>query len=134
MKKLSGFTLIELMIVVLVVAILGALATSYYGDSVIKSKRTDGRSTLLDTASRLEKCKAVYGAYNNANCSVSNGDSIDSKEGLYSINVTSTATTFNLTANPVAGQSQANDTKCTSITLDNLGQQSGTGAEPASCW
>jgi len=133
-SNMTGFTLLELMITVAVVGILAGLATAYYGDNLLSSRRTDARSALLSNAGSLEKCKTLYGTYINANCSISNGDSVDSSEGYYSIGVTSTATTFTLTASPVPGGPQANDTKCTSLSLDNLGRQTAAGSTPADCW
>lgn len=132
--KSQGFTLIELMIVVAVVSILAYLATGSFGENVIAAKRTDGRTGILNVASTLEKCKAIYGTYNNGNCSVNNGDSIPSPEGLYNVSVGSTATAFALTANPAAGKSQTNDSMCTSIRLNHLGQQTGTGSDSDVCW
>ena len=126
----SGFTLIELMIVVGIVAIVSALAIYNYGESASKSKRTDGRTALLSTAATLEKCKSIYGVYNNTGCSIGNGDSIDSPEGLYQVSVTSTTTTFSLTATPQG--SQAGD-DCTSMTLNHLQQQGGS-PDADTCW
>jgi len=130
----SGFTLIELMMVIGIVAIIAVVAASYYGDNVIAAKRSDGRRGLQDTATLLEKCKSLYGNYNSPNCSISNGDTVNSPEGLYDIAVTSAASTFQLTATPAAGSSQTNDSDCTSITLNNLGQRGGTGANSSVCW
>jgi len=132
--KQRGFTLIELMMVVGIVAIMSALVIGFVGDNVISANRTDGRTTLLATASTLEKCRAVYGAYNNANCSINNGDSIDSAEDLYAIAVTTTAATFDLVATPKAAKAQSGDSDCTSIRIDHLGQQTGSGADPTRCW
>ncbi len=126
-----GFTLIEVMIVAAIVAILASLAMSYYGDNVISARRTDGRSALLNNAARLEKCKATYGSYNHGNCPAL----VNSADGYYNIteNVATTATTFNLVATPTG--SQASDADCATIILDNLGQQTGTGANWATeCW
>ena len=127
-KSLTGFTLLELMIVVAIVAIVASVAVSNYGDSVTSARRTDGRSALLNNVTRLEKCKATYGVYNNAACTI-NANSID---GYYTVAVVSDATTFTLTASPAG--SQTSDADCTSIIIDNLGQQTGTGADPTECW
>jgi len=129
-----GMTLIELMIVISIVSILAYVAIGSYSESSQAARRTDARSTLLVTATALEKCKAVYGTYNNASCSVSDGDKIASAEGLYSVEVESAATTFALTATPVASASQANDSDCKSILLNHLGQQTATGDHPEECW
>ena len=55
MRKNKGFTLIELMIVIVIVAVLLAVALPAYQDSVIKSNRSAGRGILLDVASRQEQ-------------------------------------------------------------------------------
>ena len=130
----TGFTLIEVMIVVLIVGVLSSIAFSSYEDSIVNSRRTDARTAILNTAASLEKCVAIYGSYNNAGCSIGNGDSIDSPEKYYTVKVTSAARTFTLTAPAVAGKSQSNDTDCDSLTMDYLGAQSGSGAHPETCW
>lgn len=133
MKKIKGFTLVELMIVVAIVAILGTVAMSYFGENAKSAGRTDGRNALLTAATSLEKCKALYGTYNNGNCGVT--FPITSKEGYYSVSGTSvTASAFTLTATPVTGGAQAGDTACTSLTLTNLGLQGGTGSDSSQCW
>ena len=130
----SGFTLIELMITVAIVGILGTVAAGYFGENAIAANRTDGRAKLLESSTVLEKCKAIYGSYTN-NCSIVGTSSIASKEGYYAITAsTLTASTYTLTATPVAGQPQSNDTNCTSITLTHLGVQGGGGVLPAECW
>ena len=127
----SGFTLIEIMIVVAIVAILAAVAVGYYGDQVIASKRTDGRAALTSTATSLEKCRALYSDYGSANCNVA--FPVTSDEGNYTITApTLTAVTFSLTGTPVGRQSA--DTECTTMTLTNTGIKSGTGGDPTECW
>jgi type IV pilus assembly protein PilE len=55
MKKDSGFTLIELMIVVAVIGILAAIAIPNYNEYVIRSKITEGLSGLSQMATKLEQ-------------------------------------------------------------------------------
>jgi len=130
----NGFTLIELMITVGIVGILGAVAAGAFTQNTISSNRTDGRVKLLESSTVLEKCKAIYGSY-TSNCSIDSTSSIASKEGYYTIEAsTLTASTFTLTATPVSGGPQANDTDCTSITLTHLGVQGGGGAVASECW
>ena len=59
----TGFTLIELMIVVVVVGILSAVAYPSYRDYVIKGKRAEGKAALLKAAQMQERYysdKATY--------------------------------------------------------------------------
>ena len=133
MKHSKGFSLIELMIVVAIIGILASVAMGFYGDNVIASNRSEGRAELTATAASLEKCKSLYGTYNAAGCNVANTIATDTN--YYSIDTTTrAATTFTLTATPVAGQPQVNDTDCTSLTLTNTGIKGGTGANAAECW
>jgi type IV pilus assembly protein PilE len=132
MKQANGFTLIELMIVVVIVSILAAVSTSFYGDNVTAANRTDARSVLTTVAGSLEKCKALYGTYNNANCNVT--FPVASDNAMYSVTSALAATTFTLTATPVAGKRQVNDSDCTTFTLTNTGLKGATGADTSVCW
>jgi prepilin-type N-terminal cleavage/methylation domain-containing protein len=51
----KGFTLIELMIAVVVIAILAAIAYPSYQDSVRKSRRADAKSALMEHAQFMER-------------------------------------------------------------------------------
>lgn len=135
----AGFTLIELMITVAIVAIVASIASYSYGGYVQKANRTDARAALSRVATSLEKCRALYSVYNHANCNVKvdGANSVDSEEGFYKVTGTFNAsgTTFTLTAAPVAGERQATDAECGSFTLSNTGVKgvSGSGGN-AVCW
>ncbi len=132
--KQVGFTLLELMITVALVGIIASVAISSFSNNVMTANRTDGRAKLLEEAVVLEKCKAIYGVYNN-NCSITSSSSVISSDGYYMIAPTAlTSSTYTLTAYPVASGPQSNDTQCTSITLTHLGVQGGTGALLSECW
>lgn len=129
-----GFTLIEVMIAVAVVAIIASIAFPAYRDQLEKGRRADGKALLTNMTQQLERCYTKFGRYNNAGCSVQNGDSINSEDAFYSVNVAGVAaTTYSLTAVPQGVQ--AADTTCANLTIDQAGQQtySGTGVV-SQCW
>ncbi len=129
-----GFTLIELMITVAIVAIIASVAMYSYGGYIRKANRTDARATLSETATSLEKCRSIYSAYNHASCNVA--FPVTSSEGYYSIASAFNAngTTFTLTATPVVGQPQTQDAECATLTLTNTGVQGATGSDTSVCW
>ena len=128
MKYSKGFNMVELLIVVMIIGILGAIAMSFYGDNVIAANRAEGRGALTQAAATLEKCKSLYGAYNHANCSYAD---FTSDAGYYGVSVVRDGVTFTLTATPAGPQ--LNDTDCTSMTLTNTGVKGGAPATNE-CW
>lgn len=122
-----GFTLIEAMIVVGIIAIVVALAYPTYIDQVRKARRADAESSLLAAAQILERCFTRFNAYNAAGCPDPAGASDD---GYYEITVARTATTYTLTAAPQGDQ--AND-PCDEYSLDHLGNKTPT-PDGNRCW
>ena len=124
-----GFTLIELMIVVVVVGILAAIAIPSYSNYVDRATRADAKSSLLAAAQLLERCYTLNNSYNG--CTIPN----ESDDGFYSIAFTApTSTTYLLTATPLGRQLARDGTRCSSFTFDHRGQRDATGTEAARCW
>jgi type IV pilus assembly protein PilE len=131
---MRGVTLIELMVVVVVIGILVAIAYPGYQSQVQKTRRADGKATLLDAAQRLERCFTRYNAYNNAACdiAVSVGAGLPSDQGWYLItNAAPAASTFSLVATPQ--NAHTNDTLCGNLPLSNLGVRGAPGTAPDTC-
>lgn len=63
MKKIHGFTMIELMIVLVIIGLIMAYALPAYNRQVIRSKRTEAQNTLVELAAIQEKHNAVYNQY-----------------------------------------------------------------------
>jgi len=71
--RLQGFSLIELMIAVAIVAILGAVAYPAYQDSVIKGRRAEGRTALLELLQQQERFLTQRNTYACFTTNPSNG-------------------------------------------------------------
>jgi type IV pilus assembly protein PilE len=135
-SRTGGFTLVELLIVMVVASILMMIAIPSYQQAVIKSRRADARIALNDVAQRLERCYTQFGAYDAADCGIANGDEIASKEGFYLVTVTVAAVdglmTYSLSAAPQGAQ--AADTDCGYLKINAVGVRSATGDNTAHCW
>lgn len=132
--KALGFTLIELMIVVVVVGILVAVAYPSYQNQVRQTRRSDGKAALLNAAQQLERCFTRFNSYDNAGCAVADAldDGIDSPEGWYVVSDAVGASTFSLVATPQ--NAQTSDTACGNLTLTHTGQRAASGTQPDTCW
>lgn len=130
--RLSGFTLLELMIVVAIVAILMAIAIPSYQKYILRGHRTDATRALQDLASREENyyfSNSTYPASFN-----SLGATNTTLSGFYLITIpASSATNYKITATPL--NNQLKDTTCGALSLDHAGNQtvSGTGSA-VTCW
>jgi type IV pilus assembly protein PilE len=134
----AGFTLIELMITVAVVAILGSIAMASYTNQIQKSRRTDARSAVMDLAGREEKLFSTVNAYSGTASDLGYGGApfpITIGSGYYSVNVVVPNPPISFVVTATAIGSQAQDTKCATLSVDQLGSQTSTGTETAAtCW
>jgi type IV pilus assembly protein PilE len=137
---MNGFTLIELMVTVAVVAILGTIAMASYSSQIQKSRRTDARSAVMDLAGREEKLFSTVNAYSGAPSDLGYGAvgatfPITIGSGYYQVSVTVANPPVSYLITATAIGAQAADTKCTTLSVDQLGTQTSTGTETAAtCW
>ena len=138
--KRRGFTLIEAMVVVVVIALLAAVALPAYQSSVRKGRRADARAALVTTAQMMERYSTEHSAsgYSTATISTVAGPTVVAKpatdNGYYQLSLTNlAATTFTLRATPQGAQASDD---CATYTLDQNGVRgvSGTSRTAAECW
>jgi type IV pilus assembly protein PilE len=134
--NLAGFTLIELMVTVAVVAILGTIAMTSYTSQIQKSRRTDARSAIMDLAGREEKLFSTTNAYSATPSDLGYVGvwPIAVGSNYYQVTVTiPTPTSYLIKADAI--NSQAGDTTCASLSVDQLGTQASIPAANATtCW
>ena len=134
----SGFTLIELMITVAVVAILASIAIPSYSDYVTRSRRNDVRLSLAQSAQWMERFRAENrGSYTGAALQPGTTVSPASGTAMYGIAVAVVAAdqTYVITATPQGAM--ASDA-CGTYTLASDGQRTAAGVSSGAvfdkCW
>ena len=133
-KGNNGFTIIELMIVVMIVAILLAIAYPSYTKYVRKANRGDAQQLLLNWSINQEIWRSNNAAY--ASIAQLTEPCQGSTTCKYDFTVSNIgANSFTLTATARSGSDQNNDVSrdnsisCATLTLDQNGQK----LDPA-CW
>ncbi len=128
-----GFTLVEMLVVVAMVAILGAVAYPSYLAQITKGRRADAKQALVELAQKLERFYTERGTYAGATLGGSGLYASTSPGGYYSLVITSqTADGFTITAAPLG--SQTSDS-CGTLGYNQIGDRSvSAGASVAQCW
>lgn len=137
--KLKGFTLIELMIVVAIVAILAGIAYPSYQDSVRKARRADATEVLMRVAQAQERHFTQFGRYASSleggAVSAENlgmtAASLDSEGGFSTVSLSNAGTTtYTLTATITPA-----DPDCGDLTLNQIGEKGESGSKDVDfCW
>ncbi len=149
-----GFSLIELVITMVIAAILASIAVPAYNSYILKSHRTEAKTALLDMASMEERYFTTQSAYSTNPTDLGyTAWPIVVGSGYYQIlqaalvvtpataptagNPAGTPATFAITATPVPGNMQNEDTACQSFTVNSIGTKRATGSDPnanTDCW
>ena len=144
-RSMFGFSLIELMVVVVIIGIIAAFAYPAYLDTMKKSRRADAQAGLGDAASRMEQFYLDRKSYStntitDLGLSDDGGNTTLSQESYYKIDIlspaagdacigTNSCNTYTLRAVPQAKGNQDQDTACSPMTLDSNGTKT-----PNGCW
>ena len=129
--RCAGFTLIELIIAVAVIALLAAIAYPSYREILMRSRRTDAVTSLLELRVAQEKWRAnhtAYAALDELNMPAVTAD------GYYELRMESnTASGFFATATPQPGGQQQGDA-CGTFAIDQRGPLLTQAYADAVCW
>jgi type IV pilus assembly protein PilE len=153
----TGFTLVELLIAVAVVAILTAIAVPSYRLYVQRGNRTVAKSAMTEILSRQNSFyvdrkhfattfdklglsgSTVYLTRDGAMSSTSTTESIyeiklagDAATTTCPATGSASATGFTVVARPINGQ--ASDTRCATMCMGSTGIKSASGTDASNCW
>lgn len=139
MQVLKGFSLVELLIVVVIIGILSAIAYPVYTNYITEARRSEGKAALLNLSAQMERYFSTNNTY--ATATIATGGSTDvltsdkTENGWYQLEITAKGpSTFTITAKPLNEQA-SQDSTCGSLSLTNLGAKGVTGSGTVQdCW
>jgi type IV pilus assembly protein PilE len=126
-RRQAGFSLIELMIVVVVLGILASIAWPSYVEHVRTSRRADAKSALQSAAQCLERFNTSNQTFvgGDARCPLPNSD-------FYNLSYANIArNTFTINAQPTGSQSTD---YCGQLGINQAGVKTHQGGSSAKCW
>jgi len=146
----QGFTLVELMIVVIVIGLLAAVALPSFIDSVRKSRRSDAFAAIAAVQQAQERWRSGHASYatllgNTSETEEPNGLRLTgtSNGGYYTLALSNvTSTNYTVTATAVSSKSQAQDANCQLLAVRmqggnvdyGSGASSANWTDPGKCW
>ena len=160
LRRAAGFTLLEMMIAGVIVAMLAVIALPSYSRYVLRSNRAVARAALISLAAKQEVRKLQQQAYaassfkdliglDQASYYINRSGLIEASSAADSIYLISLASApvssascgssgagaeYQLIATPVAGSPQARDTDCSALCISSTGLRGSGPKGTAVCW
>ncbi|NML60042.1 type IV pilin protein [Massilia sp. RP-1-19] len=126
-----GFTLVELMVVLVVVGILSAIAIPSYTQYILRSHRTSAQAVLAETAQFMERFYTTNNSYEGAALVTAVVPrNAGGAEVRYNVSFVEDPDADGFMLQAVPANAQADD-ECGTLTLSGTGAQ---GADASGCW
>lgn len=138
-RTTNGFSLIELMIVVVIVAVLAAIAWPLYQNYVVRANRTAAAACTTEAAQFMERFHTLNMRYDQdrggAAVALPAMECATALASAYTISIAASATnTYTIRAAP-QGVQATRDTDCGTLSVDSTGLRAVTGTLPTNkCW
>ena len=138
-RRAAGFTLVEVIIVVLIISVLAAIAYPAYQDSVVKTRRGAAKSCLLEAETFMQRYYTTNLRYDQTLAAVPValppcGAGTDVTNHYTVALTTIAARAYTLTATP-QGLQLAKDTDCGTLSVNSLGVKTKSGSGTLDyCW
>lgn len=132
-----GFTLVEVVACLAIVAILAALAIPSWQSLLERTRRVDAAAALHAVATAQERYRMLYGRYaDQAGPAPPVGLGLGTSErGWYRLRIEhADASGFVASARPLDGSPQARDLDCRLLTIDQAGVRNSAPEPPERCW
>ena len=134
-KQPKGFSMVEMIVVMVILAILGSVAYPSYIKSQRETRRNDAYSGLFEIKSIIDNYLAINNAgdYSGWNAAAANANikyNPNSKGKYYTLTISNFSTgPFSYTIRATAVGTQTSDSGCTVIFLDSNNTKT-----PITCW
>ncbi|MFZ0219198.1 MAG: type IV pilin protein [Candidatus Aquirickettsiella sp.] len=124
-----GFSLFELLIVLVIIGILAKISYPIYTYALIKTHRTEAKIALINLAQHME----IYYLANNNSYEDANFSTLHLKDiterNFYQLTLKSTPNTYQLSA-----KAKFSDSECYLFKLNQLGEKTNAGSSSNQCW